>query len=200
MPSEPLEQTNEQLAVALETLAETMGNVGAELPFLFRLAAERLREPAHNIASLAIAYAEAHDAARAAGDAWRADVGNSDLWSRVRLTESALRTAARALLGNVRLRGATDVEVRAENARLQEQVRVLREELTTARLGAERRNKDLDALHLVWCNGGCNSGVHRYCGNKEEITEEVVALAEHHVKRLREWFQNYKFKNQRKVP
>lgn len=118
MPSEPLEQTNEQLAVALETLAETMGNVGAELPFLFRLAAERLREPAHNIASLAIAYAEAHDAARAAGDAWRADVGNSDLWSRVRLTESALRTAARALLGNVRLRGATDVEVRAENARL----------------------------------------------------------------------------------
>jgi len=32
MPSEPLEQTNEQLAVALETLAETMGNVGAELP------------------------------------------------------------------------------------------------------------------------------------------------------------------------
>ncbi len=200
MPSEPLEQTNEQLAVALETLAETMGNVGAELPVLFHLSAERLREPARKIASLAVAYAEAHDAARAAGEAWRANIGSHDLWSRVRLTEGELREAAHALLGNVRLRSVADVEVRAENARLREQVRVLREELTTARLGAERRNKDLDALHLVWCNGGCNSGVHRYCGNKEEITEEVVALAERHVKRLREWFQSYKFKNRHEVP
>ncbi|MFA5071073.1 MAG: hypothetical protein WC511_01730 [Candidatus Pacearchaeota archaeon] len=52
----------------------------------------------------------------------------------------------------------------------------------------ERKNKELDALHFVWCSGGCKGGVHRY--HKEEVTEELVTLAEKNVRMLRLWWEN----------
>lgn len=63
----------------------------------------------------------------------------------------------------------------------------LRTELNLMRQAAEHRNRELDALHYVWCSGGCEKGVHRYCSNPEEITEETVQIIERQAKRLREW-------------
>ncbi len=61
----------------------------------------------------------------------------------------------------------------------------------------ERKNKELDALTYVWCSGGCEGGAARY--TDDEITEEIVALAERNTKRLRAWFENHKIKSSRKA-
>lgn len=66
----------------------------------------------------------------------------------------------------------------------------LRREITNAQRNNAERNRELDALHYVWCDGGCATGVHRFCGAPEEITEEVVQLAERNTKRLRAWYVN----------
>jgi hypothetical protein len=71
----------------------------------------------------------------------------------------------------------------------------LKRELANQHRALERKNKALDALHYVWCSGGCVTGVHRYDGKGPEgITEEIVALAERNTKRLRTWWENYKIK------
>lgn len=77
---------------------------------------------------------------------------------------------------------------------LRQQVDNLRHQLTIAREAAERRNRDLDALHLVWCDGGCPSGVHRRQGQEVLVTEELVAAAERNTKRLRAWYEAVKFR------
>ncbi len=70
-------------------------------------------------------------------------------------------------------------------------------ELTQARENNEQRNRELDALHYIWCDGGCHGGAHRYCGSPDDITEEVVAAAERSTQRLRRWFQNRQYKKAR---
>lgn len=55
-----------------------------------------------------------------------------------------------------------------------------------------RKNKDLDALHFVWCDGGCPNGVHRY--SDVRLTEELVARAERNTKRLRSWYNTVKWR------
>jgi hypothetical protein len=58
-----------------------------------------------------------------------------------------------------------------------------------------QKNKELDALHYVWCDGGCDGGVHRYENmNKVPLTKEVVRLAEANIFRLTTWFINHEFK------
>ena len=78
-------------------------------------------------------------------------------------------------------------------AELRRQVDNLRRQLTAAREAAERRNRDLDALHLVWCDGGCPRGVHRYNPDLL-VTEELVAAAERNTTRLRRWYEAVKFR------
>jgi hypothetical protein len=87
--------------------------------------------------------------------------------------------------------------LRTENGRLAEQVKKLKTELTQARENNEQRNRELDALHYVWCSGGCHGGVHRYCGSPDDVTEEVVAAAVRNTERLRSWFQNRQYKKKR---
>lgn len=50
----------------------------------------------------------------------------------------------------------------------------------------QTRNQELDALHYVWCSGGCPGGIHRYA-HEVPITEELVQLAEKNTRRLRRW-------------
>lgn len=70
--------------------------------------------------------------------------------------------------------------------------------ITMMRESLEEKNKMLDALHYVWCDGGCGGGVHRYTSMKGvELTEEIVKKAESNTYRLRTWFINNKF---RKMP
>jgi len=77
--------------------------------------------------------------------------------------------------------------------------RVIKEQkrqITIMRESLECKNRELDALHYVWCNGGCGGGVHRYDSMKGvELTEEIVKIAERNTQRLRTWFINYKFRN-----
>jgi hypothetical protein len=61
-------------------------------------------------------------------------------------------------------------------------------ELTIKEQAIKERNLALDALHWVWCSGGCHKGTHRF-GSEEPITAEHVVVAERNTKRLREWFE-----------
>jgi hypothetical protein len=49
-----------------------------------------------------------------------------------------------------------------------------------------RKNLELDALHFVWCDGGCADGVHRW--DHGVLTEAIVAEAERNTARLRRWW------------
>lgn len=87
--------------------------------------------------------------------------------------------------------------LRTEVARLLEQVRTLKREVTQARENNELRNRELDALHYIWCDGGCEGGAHRYGGSPDDVTEEVVAAAERNTARLRTWLVNRQHKKKR---
>lgn len=71
------------------------------------------------------------------------------------------------------------------NTSLRNEIRVLNESLY-------RKNVLLDALHWVWCTGGCPRGVHRYTPGA--LTEEIVSAAELAVKRMRASLDNSIFK------
>jgi hypothetical protein len=71
-------------------------------------------------------------------------------------------------------------------------IKSLRREIRNMQLVLERKNKELDALHFVWCNGGCKGGTHRY--TEQNLTEEIVQLAEQNTNRLREWFNNMEYR------
>jgi len=70
----------------------------------------------------------------------------------------------------------------------------IKREVTNLRESMEIKNRELDALHYVWCSGTCGGGVHRYDEMKHiELTEEIVKLAESNVKRLRTKLENLKY-------
>lgn len=48
----------------------------------------------------------------------------------------------------------------------------------------------MDALHYVWCNGGCPGGVHRW--QEDSVTEEIVNLAVRNTDRLVQWWKSRK--------
>jgi len=78
--------------------------------------------------------------------------------------------------------------------RLEKEVKALKRQLTMQRDNNYDRNIELDALHFVWCDGGCRFGVHRY-GEHPPLTEEIVFAAERNAMRLRQWLENKKCKN-----
>lgn len=69
---------------------------------------------------------------------------------------------------------------------LSKKLKVLRAELSEQRLISELRNKQLTALHIIWCTGGCHGGV----GNEHEVTQELVDEAVRNVERLKAWWCN----------
>lgn len=62
-------------------------------------------------------------------------------------------------------------------------------ELANLQEAQRAKNLALDALHWVWCDGGCGGGVHRW-DHSAEVTEEVVSMAERYAGRLRRWLGN----------
>lgn len=52
----------------------------------------------------------------------------------------------------------------------------------------KRKNLELDALHFVWCDGGCASGVHRF--DRGELTQEIVDEAVRNTRRLEAWWKS----------
>ncbi len=83
-----------------------------------------------------------------------------------------------------------DPETRIFN--LEEKVRRQARNIREMQIALERKNRELDALHLVWCDGGCPSGVHRW--SDLIVTEELVATAERNTERLREWYDTVKLR------
>lgn len=77
--------------------------------------------------------------------------------------------------------------------RLEGKLRTLKRQVTYMQRALHERNVQLDALHHVWCDGGCKGGTHRW--TEQTITEEVVAEAERNTKRLRRWFESFKYRN-----
>lgn len=57
---------------------------------------------------------------------------------------------------------------------------------------AHEKNLKLDALHYVWCSGGCEGGVHRWVPGK--VTKDIVDQAERSVARLKRWYINNEYK------
>lgn len=85
----------------------------------------------------------------------------------------------------------TESTLRADVARKDEQIKVLRREIRNMQEAAEYRNLQLRALTIVQhvvCSGGCDVGV----AHPELVNEAVVAEAERGVARLREWRENRK--------
>jgi hypothetical protein len=82
----------------------------------------------------------------------------------------------------------------SEIALLREKLRRQAASINDMRQALERKNRELDALHLVWCDGGCPRGVHRWQGEEILVTGELVAAAERNTKRLRTWYEAVKFR------
>jgi hypothetical protein len=76
-------------------------------------------------------------------------------------------------------------ELVASNKKLKIEVAHLNEVL-------HKKNIALDALHYVWCDGGCTSGMHRF--SSPEITEEMVVAIERNTRRMRKWLDNNNFR------
>jgi hypothetical protein len=64
-------------------------------------------------------------------------------------------------------------------------------EINNMREIATLRNKQMEALHMVWCSGGCAGGV----GNREELTREKVLEAVTYTNRLVSWWNNRAYKS-----
>ena len=75
---------------------------------------------------------------------------------------------------------------------LEKKIQNQKRELATIKDCLELKNKELDALHYVWCSGGCATGTHRY--HKEPLTKEIVRLAQYNTNRLITHFNNQEFR------
>jgi hypothetical protein len=76
-------------------------------------------------------------------------------------------------------------------------IKELRRQITIANEAAHQRNLDLDALHYVWCNGGCEGGVHRWTG-RAPLTEDLVVAAERNTERMRTWLRGHRERQARR--
>ena len=68
------------------------------------------------------------------------------------------------------------------------EIEKLKMQLRLANARNHERNVQLDALHFVWCSGGCYMGVHRFGDCDRPLTEETVIEAERNTVRMRQWW------------
>ena len=114
---------------------------------------------------------------------------------------AAAETAIRAELKSSRevepdrlARAALDAAAPVLAEAVAQKVADLRSQVDHMRQVLERKNRLLDALHVVWCDGGCPGGVHRYQDADVLVTEELVVAAERNTARLRDWYEAVKFR------
>jgi len=77
-------------------------------------------------------------------------------------------------------------------AAAQARIKDLRRIVTQLECDLARKNRELDAMHYVWCDGGCTGGVHRW--SDALVTRELVESAERNAKRLRRWYRTVQFR------
>lgn len=76
---------------------------------------------------------------------------------------------------------------------LEEEIRIKKKTISQLLDTVNRFARRLDAMWWVWCDGPCWHGVARY--NDEELTEEIVKLAESNTERLRKKWTTLNTKN-----
>jgi hypothetical protein len=64
-------------------------------------------------------------------------------------------------------------------------------EIDNMRQIATLRNKQMDALHMVWCSGGCSGGV----GDCDNLTRDKVLEAVRYTSRLVSWWNNRAYRD-----
>lgn len=79
-----------------------------------------------------------------------------------------------------------------ELERLKEKNRRQAQKITDLQECLRRKSIELDAMHFVWCSGGCSSGVHRF--SDIQLTEEMIQIAERNTRRLRSWYNTVKWR------
>jgi hypothetical protein len=73
---------------------------------------------------------------------------------------------------------------------LRDRVKTLKKEIRIKDECLHEKNVALDAMHWVWCDGSCETGVHRF--TEDDLTEEIVKKAERNTARLRRRLHNKK--------
>ncbi len=91
-----------------------------------------------------------------------------------------------------------EIKLEAEVFRLSTLCSRQRQSLHFLNQAAHYKNLALDALHYVWCSGGCPGGVCRY--TESAVSEEIVQEAERNTRRLRTWWEARKSKLAREAP
>lgn len=74
---------------------------------------------------------------------------------------------------------------------LEQKIKDQKHQLKICNESLQIKNKELDALHYIWCTGGCEKGIHRY--HEEPLTKELVELATRNTNRLITYFNNIEF-------
>jgi hypothetical protein len=78
------------------------------------------------------------------------------------------------------------------DAAAQARIKDLRRIVTQLEYDLARKNRELDTMHYVWCDGGCSGGVHRW--SDALVTRELVESAERNARRLRRWYRAVQFR------
>lgn len=83
---------------------------------------------------------------------------------------------------------------------LSTRIRNLKTTITYAKDRNEERNRQLDALGMVWCSGGCRNGMARYGdlsfapSGESKVTAEHIAALIHNAGRAVCWYVNREYK------
>lgn len=156
-----------------------------------RAEVDELKETSALIVSRDLALERWHAAEAAQDSAERALSENLASWN---YENGALKAQLAAVTAERdRLKEYTEAEdtIRSLESLLaaaRAEIEALKEQLASAQQNNRKRNLELDALHFVWCNGGCEGGVHRW--STETVTPELVDAAVTQVNRLIYWANN----------
>lgn len=111
--------------------------------------------------------------------------------ARADVTERALhkeRILLSAANEDLRRRGEEVARLREQCENLETLAERHRKEIRQAQVQAELRNRQLDALGMVWCTGGCTGGMHRF--TDAEVTESMIVDMATNVARAVTWWIN----------
>jgi len=79
-----------------------------------------------------------------------------------------------------------------EIGKARNQISKLKQEITSQRENNHQRNLELDAMHYIWCDGGCGGGAHRFTENN--LDQGVIDAAIRNTSRLVTWWVNHKYR------
>lgn len=99
------------------------------------------------------------------------------------------------LLLTVNTAGHKPGDLATENEHLIDLLREQRRQIRFMQESAAQRNRQLDALGMCWCSGGCEGGIKRHADSKtEDEIELLVSDLERNAARARSWLSNRRWR------